>query len=120
MDTVDLMGLIEETYGLIAPYVERDPTKLVSFEEFCAGKEMLERYMARRMESVRGQISGTIPSTKAGQAEHPELLTGTDGIDLHVLGDVTMGFMDGRQDLSGFLNMDTGFFGTLLKANFGK
>ena len=102
-DTLDFCAIIDETAALIRPYVERDPTKFVSMEEFDGGAAMLKTYLQRRLQSVRGQLSGEIPATKAGQKERPELLVSVDGIDLHALGDVTMGIADGRQDLSGLL-----------------
>ena len=103
LDRVDLYAIIEETEELIRPYVERDPTKFVSLEEFESGVNMLQEYLLKREQSVRGQLSGAIPSTKQGQKENPGLLVPVDGIDLHALGDVTMGFADERQDLSGML-----------------
>ena len=82
--------------------MERDPTKFVSLEDYQAGVGMLKTYLARRMESVQGQISGSIPATKAGQAQNPEALVPSSDIDLHLLGDVTMGFFDSSVQFNPF------------------
>lgn len=108
MDAMDYNGLVDETAELIRPWVERDPTKFVSMEEFDAGCAMLKEYMQRRMMSVRYQLSGEIPATKAGQAEHPEKRVSTEGINLHAMGDVTMGIADERRDLSSVEDMAEG------------
>lgn len=99
----DFDAEIDEISALIRPYIERDPTKFVTLEEFDAGTAMLKQYLSRRSESVRGQLSGEIPATKAGQAESPELLISAEGIDTHTLGDVTMGIADERQDMSALM-----------------
>lgn len=102
LDAMDFDALIDETAALIRPYVERDPTKFVTLREFDEGLAMMKRYLRLREQSVRGQLAGRIPADKAGQEAHPELLVGTEGLDLHALGDVTMGIADGRQDPSLF------------------
>ncbi|MBQ4426554.1 MAG: CotH kinase family protein [Oscillospiraceae bacterium] len=101
--STDFDSEIDEISALIRPYIERDPTKFVTLEEFDEGCAMLKEYLSRRSESVRGQLSGEIPATKAGQAEHPERLVSAEGVDLHALGDVTMGIADERQDVKGLM-----------------
>ena len=59
--------LITDTAALIAPYVERDPTKFCTFEEFTKGVEALKEFVSLRAESVQGQLDGSIPSTMAEQ-----------------------------------------------------
>ena len=67
LDTVDLAGIIEDAYGLIAPYVDRDPTKFCTYEEFEAGVETLKTFCTLRAESVRNQLAGsTVPVDTAG------------------------------------------------------
>lgn len=99
----DFESQIDEISALIRPYIERDPTRFISMDEFDAGTAMLKKYLLRRSESVRGQLLGVIPATKAGQLAHPEALISVDGIDLHALGDVTMGIADERQDIKGLI-----------------
>jgi spore coat protein CotH len=93
MACLDYPVLIEETDKMIAPYVERDPTKFVTFEKYQESLTMLKMYLGRRLESVKGQIAGAIPSCKAGQKQFPEAAVSFEEIDLHLLGDVTMGMI---------------------------
>ena len=68
LNTTDFTALIEESYALIAPYVEKDPTKFCTYEEFEAGVDALKTFCTLRAESVAGQLAGTIPSTSEGQS----------------------------------------------------
>ncbi len=49
---------IEETKNLISPYVESDPTKFCTAEEFETGVRTLEQFVTYRAEAVRIQLSG--------------------------------------------------------------
>ncbi|MCI8406249.1 MAG: spore coat protein CotH [Oscillospiraceae bacterium] len=89
LETVDVSGLIGEARALIAPYVERDPTKFCTYEEFVTGTAALERFCRLRAESVAGQLTGGIPSTSEGQAAAPEALVDAAGLTLSDMG--TMG-----------------------------
>ena len=64
-------GLFEEMFQsartLIAPYVQQDPTKFCTYEEFEAGADTLEQFCLLRAESIQGQLDGTIASTKEEQ-----------------------------------------------------
>lgn len=60
-------SLIDSTAQMIAPYVEADPTKFCSNEEFKKGVTTLRSFCLRRAESISGQLEGTIPSTSEGQ-----------------------------------------------------
>lgn len=51
-----LDALIEETAALIAPYVEKDPTKFCTTEAFTAGVETLRTFCADRLASVQEQL----------------------------------------------------------------
>lgn len=62
-----LEAMIAETAQLIAPYVEQDPTKFCTYEEFKAGVDALQEFCSLRLESIAGQLKGTIPSTSDGQ-----------------------------------------------------
>lgn len=53
-----LAGLIQETRALLEPYVERDPTRFCTAEEFDAGVRTLEEFVALRAEAVTRQLSG--------------------------------------------------------------
>ena len=64
LNEVDIQGIIDETEALIAPYVERDPTKFCTYEEFQTGVDTLRTFCNLRSQSVQGQFDGTIPSTE--------------------------------------------------------
>ena len=53
---------------MIAPYVEKDPTKFCTYEEFETGAATLSEFCLLRAESVRGQLDGSIPSDSDGQS----------------------------------------------------
>lgn len=84
--TVDIDKIISEAYELIAPYVEKDPTKFCTYEEFEKGTETLKQFCNLRRESVIGQLNGTIPSTAEGQSADNSSLTDASGINLSDMG----------------------------------
>ena len=91
LEAVDMDAYLAQTERMISDYVRRDPTKFVSYEEFEAGAQMLRLFCRLRRESVEGQLAGRIPFDRKGQAKHPEMLLIPDGLNLHAMGDVTMG-----------------------------
>lgn len=58
LSTMDWNSLIDSAYSLIAPYVEKDPTKFCTCEEFEAGVSALKTFLDLRTESVLRQLSG--------------------------------------------------------------
>lgn len=60
-------NMVDEVSGMIAPYVEKDPTKFCTYEEFETGIKTLREFCLLRAESVRGQLNGTIGSTSDTQ-----------------------------------------------------
>jgi hypothetical protein len=64
---------LKETVDLIAPYVDRDPTKFVTYEQFLHAIDVFETFNLLRAESVRLQLEGVIPRTNQGQAELDDL-----------------------------------------------
>ena len=52
LQTANIDALIDETYQLIAPYVEKDLTKFCTAEEFETGVQTLKTYCALRERSV--------------------------------------------------------------------
>ena len=100
LNSVDFLQMIDETRELIAPYVEQDPTKFYSYEEFETGAETLREFCTLRAESVRGQLCGTIPSTSAGQSQDSTALVDASHITLSAMGSMNMGGgMGGRGDM---------------------
>lgn len=76
--------LMEETIALISPYVERDPTKFCTYEEFTLGAETLTEFCLLRAESISYQLAG-------------EDVT-VDAVDLEIsdMGGMSTGGMGGR------------------------
>ena len=58
LETVDIGAILDEAYALIAPYVERDPTKFCTAEEFEIGVEALRTFCQLRSEAVAAQLNG--------------------------------------------------------------
>lgn len=85
--------LIDSTESMIAPYVEKDPTKFCTYEEFEAGVETLREFCLLRAESISGQLDGTIPSTSDAQKADSSKLIDASDIAISDMG--TMGNMDG-------------------------
>ena len=86
LDSFDLDAFISQTAALIAPYVEKDPSKFCTYEEFETGVETLRAFCALRSESVRGQLDGTIPSTDEGQSADSSALVDASALTLSDLG----------------------------------
>jgi len=91
LETVDAAAMAAETAVLIAPYVERDPTKFCTTEEFMAGVSALQRFCLLRAESVSGQLDGTVPATDALQSASPDALVDTGDLNLSDMGNMSMG-----------------------------
>ena len=61
--TADIFAeMLDQVETLIAPYVEKDPTKFCTYEEFQTGVDTLREFCLLRAESVSGQLEGTIPA----------------------------------------------------------
>lgn len=58
LETVDWGAIIDEAYTLIAPYVEQDPTKFCTAEEFETGAAALRTFCQLRSEAVAAQLAG--------------------------------------------------------------
>ncbi len=59
LKTVNAAQIIEDARAIIAPYVEKDPTKFCTYEEFETGVSALETFVELRSQSVSNQLSGT-------------------------------------------------------------
>lgn len=91
LDSVDFDTLIETTKELIAPYVEKDPTKFYTYEEFEQGVEALKTFCELRTESIEGQLDGTIPSTTDGQSGDNSNLIDASSLTLSDMGTMNNG-----------------------------
>ena len=58
LNTVDVQSIINYAKTLIAPYVEKDPTKFCTYEEFETGVETLAAFCNLRSQSVTKQLAG--------------------------------------------------------------
>ncbi len=97
LETVDFEEIIETTATLIAPYVEKDPTKFYSYEEFETGVETLREFCILRKQSVEGQLLGTILSTTEEQKEDSATLVDASHISLSDMGTMEHGKGGGFQ-----------------------
>ena len=88
-------GEFQKTYerirSQINELVAEDPTAFYSYEEYEAAVEMLCKVINLRGESVSGQLDGTIPSTDDGQKADSSTLIDGSGIELSVMGSMSMG-----------------------------
>ncbi|MBD5473888.1 MAG: spore coat protein CotH [Lachnospiraceae bacterium] len=87
--------MITQVQALIAPYVEKDPTKFCSYEEFEKGAAALKDFCLLRAESVRGQLTGEIPATAQEQAKDQDSLVDASGISLSDMGSMGFGMREG-------------------------
>lgn len=92
-------GLFEETItaldAKINEYVKNDTTSFTTYENYSASLPVLIKLGILRVQSIEGQLEGTIPSTSEGQAANKDSLINGDEIDLSALGSF-MGGAGGR------------------------
>ncbi len=98
LEQTDISALIAETKELIAPYVESDPTAFCTYEEFETGVETLTQFCELRVQSILGQLDGTIPSTTDGQREDSSALIDASSITLSDMGSMQQTMGGGRND----------------------
>lgn len=79
-----LSELIESTADLIRPYVEKDPTRFCTTEEFEEGVEALEQFVTLRAEAVSRQLAGDTTAVD------------TEGLTLSDMGTMQNGGEKGR------------------------
>ncbi|MGN0598254.1 MAG: CotH kinase family protein [Oscillospiraceae bacterium] len=102
---------IERVKALISPYVEKDPTKFCTYDEFTAGISALKEFCVLRAKSVRGQLDGTVPSTSEAQSADSSALIDGSSVNISATGSMSMG---GGKD-----NMQGGMNGNMPGFNFG-
>ena len=91
--------LVTDTIALISPYVEKDPTKFCTYEEFLTGSATIKEFCTLRAESIRGQLDGTIGSTSSAQSDESGFVN-ADHVNLSAMG--TMGSSMGGGRNNGF------------------
>ena len=90
-----LQDIIESTYNMISEYVEKDPTKFCTTEEFETAVETMKTFVELRCQSISGQLDGTIGSTDAEQEENPDALIDASSITLSDMGSMGGGMGGG-------------------------
>ncbi|MGN0683966.1 MAG: CotH kinase family protein [Oscillospiraceae bacterium] len=102
LSQTDFASIISETAELIADYVEKDPTKFCTYEEFETGVAAITQFCTLRAESVSGQLDGSIPSTSEGQSEDSSSLIDTGALVLSEMGSMNNGgnFGENRKDFN--------------------
>ena len=69
---------IARVKDMITPYLEKDASAFYDMEAFEKGVSTLQAFCARRGESVRGQLEGTVPSTSQDQRGSAALIDASD------------------------------------------
>ena len=91
IEQTDFAQLIDTTAALIAPYVEKDPSKFYTYADFEKGVAVMREFCLLREESVQGQLDGVIPSTSSGQKSQSATLVDASHLTLSDMGSMGMG-----------------------------
>ena len=95
-----LSDLVTDTYEMIKDYVDRDPTKFCTYEEFEKAVSTMSTFVELRCQSISGQLDGTIGSTDSEQNSNAAALIDASSIKLSDLGSMGGGGGD-RNDKKG-------------------
>lgn len=87
----DFADLIDSTAALIDEYVQKDPTKFCTYEEFKKGVETIREFCLLRAKSISGQLDGSIPSTSDGQSADKTALIDASSVTLSDMGTMNIG-----------------------------
>lgn len=82
LNSTDITKRIEDTKKLIESYVEEDPSKFCTYEEFQKAVRVLNSFCDLRVKSIQGQLNGTVPSTSEGQKLDRTALIDASGINI--------------------------------------
>ena len=96
-----MAALIDTTYNMIREYVDKDPTKFCTTEEFDKGVETLKAFVELRSQSIQGQLDGTIGSTDSAQKADSDALIDASSINLSDMGSMAGGGGPGGDSNSG-------------------
>lgn len=77
---------IARVQEMISPYLERDESKFYEMEEFEKAVDTLQTFCAKRGQSVRGQLNGTIASTTGGRQRNSSSLIDASDISTADMG----------------------------------
>ncbi|MCI9067457.1 MAG: spore coat protein CotH, partial [Lachnospiraceae bacterium] len=70
--------------AMISPYVEEDPTKFCTLEEFETGAKTLKEFCLLRAKSIREQLDGSIGRT--ADTQEADTLVGAEGLEISDMG----------------------------------
>lgn len=99
-------NMIDSVSAMISPYVEKDPTKFCTYEEFEAGVSTLKKFCLLHAESIEGQLNGSIGSTSDTQ-QSGELIDAGD-LQISDMGSMN-NFMGGGMPNKQWQTDDNGF-----------
>ena len=77
---------ISRVQAMITPYLEQDTSAFYDMTEFEKAVDTLKTFCAKRCESIRGQLEGTIPSTTQGQQSDRTVLVDASDISTADMG----------------------------------
>ena len=103
MESGWLSSEITRVQEMILPYIEKDPTAFYTADEFEAAVSNLQKFCDLRTRSIRAQLEGDIPSTRAGQSEAPELLLSAGDLNVTAMGSMGGGMGPGNPGEGGGL-----------------
>lgn len=86
-----LSEMVASLKDMLSPYVEKDPTKFCTFDEFTKGIDTLDRFCSLRCQSIAGQLDGTVPSDSDGQSADSSKLVKVNDINISDMGSQGMG-----------------------------
>ncbi len=96
-----LEEMIDSVSEMIAPYIEKQPTEFYTYEEFQTGVATLKEFCSLRMESIEGQLNGTIPATSSGQSADSSALVDGSNVKVSDMGSFGGGGGFGGGDFGG-------------------
>jgi len=91
---------IARVQAMLAPYIENDPTAFFTEEQFTTACETLREFCGLRMDSITGQLDGSIPSTTEGQRADSTKLIDASHVSLDDLGEFGMGGFGGMGQMT--------------------
>ncbi|MBP5276311.1 MAG: CotH kinase family protein [Lachnospiraceae bacterium] len=87
-----LQNLIDDTYEMLYEYVEKDPTKFCTIEEYEQAVKTLKGFVELRCQSIEGQVNGEIPTTDSLQQANSDSLIDASSLTLSDMGSMGGGF----------------------------
>ena len=91
--------MIDNVNAMISPYIEKDPTKFCTYEEFEKGITTLKEFCLLRAQSLSAQLDGTIGSTSDTQKS--DTLIDAGDIQINDMGSMGNTMGGGKDKLNG-------------------